>query len=160
MEGCEDTALQRKSYLCTSRTGIARHQAQFPHSCVCDRFILSQNRSTYVVSCRRILGIYKSLTNECAILFLVIFFSNFRSCVFAVRVETGSYLMKSPPSETVYSFSLTAYLKRYLHGTNTLIRIILYYSYQNATYNIHSVTLYTVQTAFGSLCNRHYCFSR
>ncbi len=82
--------------------------------------------SVHIVSCRRILGIYKSLTNECAIPFLGIFFSNFRYCVFAARVETGSYLMKSPPSEAVYSFSLTAYLKRYLHGTNTLICIILY----------------------------------
>ncbi len=99
--------------------------------------------SVHILSCRRILGIYKS--HECAIPFLGNFFSNFRYCVFAVRVETGSYLMKSPPSETVYSFSLTAYLKRYLHGTNTLIRIILYYyciiTYQNA--NTHDVTLYT-----------------
>jgi hypothetical protein len=27
--------------------GIARPQSQFPHSCVCERFIHSQDRSTY-----------------------------------------------------------------------------------------------------------------
>jgi hypothetical protein len=27
--------------------GIARPQPQFPHSCVCERFIYSQDRSTY-----------------------------------------------------------------------------------------------------------------
>jgi hypothetical protein len=136
-----DTALQRRSHLCIPRKGIAWPQSQFPHIHVSVTIYIFPE-SVHILSCRRILGIYKSLTNECAIPFLGIFFSNFRYCVFAARVETGSYLMKSPPSETVYSFSLTAYLKRYLHGTNTLIRIIPYYSYQNTTYNIHSVTLY------------------
>jgi hypothetical protein len=48
--------LQRKSNLCISSTGIAWPQSQFPHSCVCERFIyitrislhifLHQNRQT------------------------------------------------------------------------------------------------------------------
>jgi hypothetical protein len=37
--------LQRKSHLYDPRQGIARPQSQFPHSCVCDRFIYSQDRS-------------------------------------------------------------------------------------------------------------------
>ncbi len=40
-------ALQRKSHLCIPRKGIAPPQSQFPHSCVCERFIYSQDRSTY-----------------------------------------------------------------------------------------------------------------
>jgi hypothetical protein len=31
--------LQRKSHLCIPFLGIARPQPQFPHSCVCERFI-------------------------------------------------------------------------------------------------------------------------
>jgi hypothetical protein len=34
-------ALQRKSYLSIFFLGIARPQSQFPHSCVCERFIYS-----------------------------------------------------------------------------------------------------------------------
>ncbi len=135
LEGCEDTALQQKSYLCLPRTGIEWTQTQFPHSCVYERFIYSQNRSTYFPADGSWEYINRSQTHECgnwdwgrSIPFLGISVSNFRYCVFAVRVETENYLMKSPPSETVYSFSLTAYLKRYLHGTNTLIHIILFIS--------------------------------
>jgi hypothetical protein len=40
-------ALQRKSYLCISRKGIAWPQSQFPHSCIYERFIYSQDLSTY-----------------------------------------------------------------------------------------------------------------
>ncbi len=40
-------ALQRKSHLCIPRKVIARPQSQFPHSCVCGRFIYSQERSKY-----------------------------------------------------------------------------------------------------------------
>jgi hypothetical protein len=39
-------ALQRNSYLCIPRKGIARLQSQFPHSCGCERFI-SHERSSY-----------------------------------------------------------------------------------------------------------------
>jgi hypothetical protein len=48
------------------RKGIVRPQSKFPHSCVCERFIYSQDRSAYF-SCSRIgrpiMGIYKSLTD-------------------------------------------------------------------------------------------------
>jgi hypothetical protein len=33
------STLQRKSHLCIPFLGIARPQPQFPHSCVCERFI-------------------------------------------------------------------------------------------------------------------------
>jgi hypothetical protein len=55
--------LQRKSHLCIPFLGIAWAQSQFPNSCVCERFIYYQDRSTYF-SCSRIgspiLEIYKS----------------------------------------------------------------------------------------------------
>jgi hypothetical protein len=41
------TAMQRKSHLCIISKGIARTQSQFPHLCVCEPFIYSQDRSTY-----------------------------------------------------------------------------------------------------------------
>ncbi len=39
--------LQRKFYKCIPFLGIARPQSQFPHSCVCERFTYSHDRSTY-----------------------------------------------------------------------------------------------------------------
>ncbi len=36
-------ALQRKSHLCILRKGIARPQSQFPHSSICERFILPRS---------------------------------------------------------------------------------------------------------------------
>jgi hypothetical protein len=47
------TALQRKSHLCIPFLGIARPQPQFPHSCVCERFILTQQRSSYFLQQNR-----------------------------------------------------------------------------------------------------------
>ncbi len=44
------TALQRKSYWCIPGKGIVRLQSQFPHACVCERFINSQDLSTYVTA--------------------------------------------------------------------------------------------------------------
>jgi hypothetical protein len=38
--------LQRKSHLCIPSKGIVRPHSRFPHSCVCERFIYSQDRST------------------------------------------------------------------------------------------------------------------
>jgi hypothetical protein len=43
-----DATLQRKSHLCIPFLGIARPQPQFPHSCVCERFIYSQPGSVYI----------------------------------------------------------------------------------------------------------------
>jgi hypothetical protein len=47
------------------RKGIARPQSQFPHSCVCERFIYAHNWSTYYAAGKygQILGIYKTLTD-------------------------------------------------------------------------------------------------
>ncbi len=42
-----DSTLQGKSHLCIPFLGIAQPQSQFPHSCFCERFIYSQNQSTY-----------------------------------------------------------------------------------------------------------------
>jgi hypothetical protein len=41
------TALQGKSHLFIPFLGIAWSQSHFLHSCVCERFIYSQDRSTY-----------------------------------------------------------------------------------------------------------------
>ncbi len=38
---------QRKSHLCIPRKWVAQPQSQFPHSCVWERFIYSQDQSTY-----------------------------------------------------------------------------------------------------------------
>ncbi len=46
-------ALLRKSHLCISFLGIARPQSQFPHLCVCERFMYSQDRSTYLLQQNR-----------------------------------------------------------------------------------------------------------
>jgi hypothetical protein len=43
-----DCTLLRKSHLCIPRTGIVQSQSQFPHSCVCERFIHSQDWSTFL----------------------------------------------------------------------------------------------------------------
>ncbi len=45
-QSATDAALQRKSQLYILRKGIARPQFQFPPSCVCEQFILSQDGST------------------------------------------------------------------------------------------------------------------
>jgi hypothetical protein len=58
--------LQRISHLCIPRKGITRPQSHFPRSCICERFIYSQDRSTYFPASRigrPIVGIYKSLTD-------------------------------------------------------------------------------------------------
>ncbi len=48
-----DGALQWKSHLYIPFLGIAQPQPQFPHSCVCERFIYSQDRSTYFLQQNR-----------------------------------------------------------------------------------------------------------
>ncbi len=48
-----ESSLQGKSHLCIPFLGIARPQPQFPHSCVCERFIYSQDRSTYYLQQNR-----------------------------------------------------------------------------------------------------------
>jgi hypothetical protein len=88
-------ALQRKSYLCIPFLGMARPQPQFPHSCVCEQLIYSQERSTYFLQQKRQTDCRKNInptqTHECGnrdwdpdIPFLGIFVSKFRYFVFAV----------------------------------------------------------------------------
>jgi hypothetical protein len=88
------STLQRKSHLCIPFLGIARPQSQFPHSCVYERFIYSQNRSTYLFAAEEGLWEYinRSQTRECghwdcgrAIAFLGIFDSNFRHWFFSMH---------------------------------------------------------------------------
>jgi hypothetical protein len=43
---CKYYVLQRKSHLWIPFLGIARPQSQFPHLCVYERFVYSQDRST------------------------------------------------------------------------------------------------------------------
>ncbi len=82
--------LQRQFGLYIPSLGIARPQPQFPHSCVLERFIYSQDQSTYSSS-RTGRPIVRSQTHECGNWdwgpdspFLEIFVSNFRHFVFAV----------------------------------------------------------------------------
>ncbi len=42
------TTLQRRFDLCIPRNKTTRQRSQFPHSCFCERFIYSHDRSTYV----------------------------------------------------------------------------------------------------------------
>ncbi len=44
---CTAKTQNRKFETKTPRKGIARRRSQIPHSCVCERFIYSQNRSAY-----------------------------------------------------------------------------------------------------------------
>jgi hypothetical protein len=44
---CTFTTLQRKLHLYIPFLGIAPPQYQFPHLCVCERFIYSHDQSTY-----------------------------------------------------------------------------------------------------------------
>ncbi len=46
-------ALQLKSHFRIPVLGIARSQSQFPHSCVCEQFIYSQDQSTYFLQQNR-----------------------------------------------------------------------------------------------------------
>ncbi len=89
-------ALQRKSPLCLPFLGIARPQPGFQHSCVCERFRKSQDRSTYFLQQNREtdcgnIHINCSQTHDCGnwdrdpdIPFLGIFVSKFQYFVFAV----------------------------------------------------------------------------
>ncbi len=93
--------------------GIARPQSKSPHSCVCERFIYSQDRSTYFPAeewaDQSWEYINHSQTHKCgdwdyghAIPFLGIFVSNFRPWFFAVY---------SVPSDDIFTrliiYSLT-----------------------------------------------------
>ncbi len=60
------TALQRESHFCIPFLGIARPQSQFPQEYVRERFIYSQDRSTYFLQRNRQIdpgNIYISLTD-------------------------------------------------------------------------------------------------
>jgi hypothetical protein len=43
----------RKNHLCIPFSGNCAPQSQFPHSCVCERFTYSQDRSTYFLQKNR-----------------------------------------------------------------------------------------------------------
>ncbi len=110
-------ALQRQFRLYIPFLGIARPQPQFPHSCVCERFIYSQDRSTWFLQQNRQthhgnICIIRSQTHECGnwdwgpdIPFLGIFVSNFRHFVFAVWPGTlvDPYLLSGLSSRGVSS---------------------------------------------------------
>ncbi len=102
---CLAPTLQRQFCLYIPFLGIARPQPQFsysPYSCVCERFIYSQDRSTYFLQQKRqthrgyiLYCIIRSQTHECGnwdwgpdIPFLGVFVSNFRHFVFAVYLPS------------------------------------------------------------------------
>ncbi len=80
--GNEARTLQRQFRLHIPFLGIARPQPQFPHSCVCERFIYSQAHE-----CR-------NWDRDPDIPFLEIFVSNFRHFVFAVQFHFWEYMFQ------------------------------------------------------------------
>jgi hypothetical protein len=73
--------LQQKSYLCIPFLRIARPQSQFPHPCVCERLIYSQDRSTpHTVFLQQNIPGRGNIETA-----LGIFVSNFRYWFFAVQ---------------------------------------------------------------------------
>ncbi len=89
---CRTCTAMENPFMCSQKKNCA---ASVPHSCVCELFIYSQDRSTYFPAAeqadRSWEHINRSQTHEWgnwdwgrAILFLGIFVSNFRYCVFAV----------------------------------------------------------------------------
>ncbi len=64
---CKDTTVYRKFEINIPRKGTARPQSQFLHSCFCERFIHSHDRSAYSATGKNvdpIVGTYKSLTDK------------------------------------------------------------------------------------------------
>ncbi len=49
----DNTALQRRSDLCMPRNETARPFSQFPHSCICEYFIYSHERSIYFAAAKQ-----------------------------------------------------------------------------------------------------------
>ncbi len=66
---CAASVPQRKSHLCIPRKLIAQPQSQFPHSCVCERFICSQDRSAFSATGKYVDRFWeyinRSQTHEC-----------------------------------------------------------------------------------------------
>ncbi len=110
--------LQRQFRLYIPFLGIARPQPQFPHSCVCERFICSQDRSTYFLQQKRqthrgnIEFSHRYMNVEIGtdwgpdIPFLGIFVSNFRHFVFAVQndselnsLKNGLHILQRRPND-------------------------------------------------------------
>ncbi len=132
------SALQRKSHLCTPRKWLLRPpQSPFPHSCVCERFIYSQDRYTYFPAAEQADGSWEYLnrpqTHNCwnwdtgrAIPFLVIFISNLRYCVFAVcyshlSVSYPITHLSSQPSNTFPYCSTAIHLSCLLYSHPSLL---------------------------------------
>ncbi len=90
--------LQRNFELCIPRKGIARPQSQFPHSCVCERFLYSHYRSTYFPAAEYADRMWEYIKTtqkhvcrnwDCghAVPFLGIYVSNFLYNIFAVYLK-------------------------------------------------------------------------
>jgi hypothetical protein len=94
---CTSVALQRNFGLYIPRKGTARPQSQLPHSCVCERFIYSHDRSTYFPAAECVYRLWEYINrtpkHECrncdcgrAVPFLEIYVSNFQYSIFAVHL--------------------------------------------------------------------------
>jgi hypothetical protein len=92
---CPYTA-KKFRFMYSQKMICALPQSQFPHSCVCERFIYSQDRSTYFFAAeyadRSGEYINRTQKHECknwdygrAVHFLGIYVSNFRYSIFAVN---------------------------------------------------------------------------
>jgi hypothetical protein len=98
--------LQRNFDLCVPRKGTARPQPQFPHSCVCEQFIYSHDRSTYFpvaeYAGRSWEYINRTQKHDCmnwvfgrAVPFLGIYVYNFQHSIFAVNGYKAAGCKKS-----------------------------------------------------------------
>jgi hypothetical protein len=96
------TTLQIYFDFCIPRRGTARPLSQFPHSCVCERFIYSHDRSTYFPAAEYADGSWEYIIAHrnmrvgtgTVVPFLGIYVSNFRYSIFAVQGSCSSNLLK------------------------------------------------------------------
>jgi hypothetical protein len=126
---CVAETLQRKSHSFIPFLGISRPQSQFPHSCVYEQFIYSQDWSTYFLQqidcCRE---------NP----FLGIFVSNFRYWFFAGK-DTGiePEPVQTMTMKTKYIFKII--LRKQIGdcgGSAYVCKVVHKYIYRNTYYYI------------------------
>ncbi len=136
--------LQRKSHLCIPFLGNARPRSQFPIACVCERFIYSQDRSTYFLQQNRQIdggniGINRSQTHECgnsdfsqAVPFLGIFVSSFRYWFFAVYIRLVYDFLRCSQDALSLKWSMSGNYWWWLHENVYVLILVLNENYSSS----------------------------